>query len=115
MRHDRDRVFGTDTVGLVCRWLKAGIGTEDGLRRSVTTGTPQGGVISPLLANVYLHRLDVEATKAGLRFVRYCDDFVVTANRRWKACRADPDGPGAFGRHRLVVERRQVRCAQPLP
>lgn len=45
--------------------------------------------ISPLLANVYLHRLDQEATKAGLRFVRYCDDFVVTANRRWKARRAD--------------------------
>ncbi|MGH2756004.1 MAG: reverse transcriptase domain-containing protein [Actinomycetota bacterium] len=45
--------------------------------------------ISPRLANVYLHRLDIEATKAGLRFVRYADDFIVTANRRWKARRAD--------------------------
>jgi RNA-directed DNA polymerase len=78
-----------EVVGLVRRWLKAGVVSDDGIRRSVGTGTPQGGVISPLLANVYLHRLDQEATKAGLRFVRYCDDFVVTANRRWKARRAD--------------------------
>ena len=78
-----------EVVGLVRRWLKAGVVTEDGIRRSVATGTPQGGVISPLLANVYLHRLDQEATKAGLRFVRYADDFIVTADRRWKARRAD--------------------------
>lgn len=78
-----------EVVGLVRRWLKAGVITADGMRRSVATGTPQGGVISPLLANVYLHRLDHEATTAGLRFVRYADDFIVTANRRWKARRAD--------------------------
>lgn len=78
-----------EVVGLVRRWLKAGVVTEDGIRRTVATGTPQGGVISPLLANVYLHRLDVEATKVGLRFVRYADDFIVTANRRWKVRRAD--------------------------
>lgn len=78
-----------EVVGLVRRWLKAGVVTEDGIRRTVATGTPQGGVISPLLANVYLHRLDAEATKAGLRFVRYADDFIVTANRRWKVRRAD--------------------------
>ncbi len=82
-------VADPEVVGLVRRWLKAGVVTEDGIRRAVATGTPQGGVISPLLANVYLHRLDVEATTAGLRFVRYADDFIVTANRRWKARRAD--------------------------
>jgi hypothetical protein len=68
---------------LVRRWLKAGVVTADGLSRSAT-GTPQGGVISPLLANVYLHRLDQEMQRAGFRFVRYADDFIVTANRRWK-------------------------------
>jgi RNA-directed DNA polymerase len=78
-----------EVVGLVRRWLKAGVVTADGMRRSVAAGTPQGGVISPLLANLYLHRLDVQATRAGLRFVRYADDFIVTANRRWKARRAD--------------------------
>jgi RNA-directed DNA polymerase len=77
-----------EVVGLVRRWLKAGV-MKDGIVHLKSTGTPQGGVISPLLANLYLHRLDVEATKAGLRFVRYADDFIVTANRRWKARRAD--------------------------
>ncbi len=47
-------------------------------------GTPQGGVISPLLANIYLHRLDVEVRSAGFRLIRYVDDFVILADRRWK-------------------------------
>lgn len=41
------------------------------------TGTPQGAVLSPLLANIYLHPLDVEMQDAGYRMVRYADDFVV--------------------------------------
>ena len=77
-----------EVVGLVRRWLKAGVVTADGLSRSVA-GTPQGGVISPLLANVYLHRLDQEMQRAGFRFVRYADDFLVAANRRWKVGLAD--------------------------
>jgi RNA-directed DNA polymerase len=81
-------VADPEVVGLVHRWLKAGV-MRQGIVHLKSTGTPQGGVISPLLANVYLHRLDVEATTAGLRFIRYADDFVVTANRRWKARRAD--------------------------
>ncbi|MGH2755876.1 MAG: group II intron reverse transcriptase/maturase [Actinomycetota bacterium] len=81
-------VDDAEVIGLVRRWLKAGV-MKDGIVQSKATGTPQGGVISPLLANLYLHRLDEEATKAGLRFVRYADDFIVTANRRWKARRAD--------------------------
>lgn len=89
LRHFAKVVSDPEVVGLVRRWLKAGVVDPDGLARSVATGTPQGGVISPLLANVYLHRLDVEATRAGLRFVRYADDFIVTANRRWKVRRAD--------------------------
>lgn len=81
--------FDTEVVGLVRRWLKAEVVTSDGMRRSVHSGTPQGGVISPLLANVYLHRLDQEMQRAGFRFVRYADDFLVTANRRWKVRLAD--------------------------
>ncbi len=53
------------------------------------TGTPQGGVISPLLANIYLHRLDREVRAAGFRLIRYADDFVILADRRWKAEAAD--------------------------
>jgi hypothetical protein len=53
------------------------------------TGTPQGGVISPLLANIYLHRLDREVRAAGFRLIRYAGDFVILADRRWKAEAAD--------------------------
>ncbi|WP_412030712.1 reverse transcriptase domain-containing protein, partial [Aerococcus tenax] len=41
------------------------------------TGTPQGGVISPLLCNVYLNELDRELERRGHRFVRYADDFAI--------------------------------------
>lgn len=77
-----------EVVGLIRRWLRAGV-LVDGEVRHRDTGTPQGGVISPLLANVYLHRLDREVRAAGFRLIRYADDFVILANRRWKAHAAD--------------------------
>jgi len=65
-------------------WLKAGV-MEEGQVRTPTTGTPQGGVISPLLANIYLHALD-EAWQRDHqhlgRLVRYADDFVVLCRSR---------------------------------
>jgi RNA-directed DNA polymerase len=63
-------------LNLVERFLKAGV-MEDGALRSTTIGTPQGGVISPLLANIALNSLDWQLHNAGLRCVRYADDFVV--------------------------------------
>jgi RNA-directed DNA polymerase len=42
-----------------------------------------------VLANVYLHRLDTQVRAAGFRLIRYCDDFVILADRRWKAQAAD--------------------------
>lgn len=61
---------------LVERFLKAGV-MEDGQFRPTPVGTPQGGVISPLLANIALNSLDWRLHDAGFRFVRYADDFVV--------------------------------------
>jgi RNA-directed DNA polymerase len=61
---------------LVERFLKAGV-MEEGELRPTTVGTPQGGVISPLLANITLNGLDWRLHDAGYRFVRYADDFVV--------------------------------------
>lgn len=77
-----------EVIGLVRRWLRAGVLTDRGVE-SREAGTPQGGVISPLLANIYLHRLDVEVRAAGFRLIRYADDFVILADRRWKAQAAD--------------------------
>jgi RNA-directed DNA polymerase len=63
-------------LGLVERFLKAGV-MEDGAFQPTWKGTPQGGVISPLLANIALNSLDWRLHNAGCRFVRYADDFVV--------------------------------------
>jgi hypothetical protein len=61
---------------LVERFLKAGV-MEEGQFRPTSVGTPQGGVISPLLANIALNGLDWHLHNAGFRHVRYADDFVV--------------------------------------
>ena len=88
LREVEKHVDDKEVIGLIRRWLKAGVLTQSGYI-STTSGTPQGGVISPLLANVYLHRLDVEVRGAGLRLIRYADDLVILADKRWKAEAAD--------------------------
>lgn len=63
-------------LNMIWKWLKAGY-MEDKNYHDTNTGTPQGGVISPLLANIYLNELDWELEKEGIRFVRYADDFLL--------------------------------------
>jgi len=74
---------------LVEKFLKAGV-MEDGEWKPTTVGTPQGGVLSPLLANIALDFLDWHLDELGFRFVRYADDFVVLCRsaRRAKEARA---------------------------
>jgi RNA-directed DNA polymerase len=72
-----ERVSDRRVLALVRTWLKAGVMSEGELRRTIA-GTPQGGVISPLLSNIYLQALDrAFADGAHGRLVRYADDFVV--------------------------------------
>lgn len=70
------QVADGNVLDLIQRFLTAGV-MEDGVFKPTTVGTPQGGVISPLLANIVLNHLDWQLDKAGFRFVRYADDFVV--------------------------------------
>ncbi len=84
------RISDRRVLKLLRKWLKAGV-LEEGEVRKATTGTPQGGVISPLLANVYLDGLDsvweAECGHLG-KLVRYADDFVVLCRRRSQASEA---------------------------
>jgi RNA-directed DNA polymerase len=82
-----ERISDRRVLKLIRQWLKAGV-MEDGTVRETLAGTPQGGVISPLLANIYLHLLDrLWAAKCGSLgvLIRYADDFVVMATTESKA------------------------------
>ncbi len=81
------RISDRRVLKLLRQWLAAGV-MEDGVVSETVTGTPQGGVISPLLSNIYLHVLDVLWTRHSAplgTLVRYADDFVVLCRTK-KAC-----------------------------
>jgi len=70
------------------RWLKAGVEQEDGSIAARTKGTPQGGVISPLLANIYLHHAFdkwMDETHSQCSFERYADDIVIHCSSKEEA------------------------------
>ena len=81
----RHRINDSHFIELICKWLKAGIMEEDGQIKNPTTGTPQGGVISAILANIYLHYvLDLWIEKkirsecrGEIVYQRFADDFVI--------------------------------------
>jgi RNA-directed DNA polymerase len=72
---------------LIERFLKSGV-MEEGQLRPTTKGTPQGGVISPLLANIVLNQLDHELERQGYKFVRYADDFIILCKSEHEANKA---------------------------
>jgi RNA-directed DNA polymerase len=84
MRRVEERVSDGRILSLLRSWLDQDI--LHGMQRwTPTAGTPQGAVISPLLANVYLHPLDELMAARGYRMVRYADDFVVLCKSREEA------------------------------
>ena len=108
----RRRIRDGEVLRLIYRWLKAGYLWE-GSFHDTDQGSPQGGVLSPLLANVYLHAFDracrQEKSFVG-RLVRYADDFVIQCGTREHAIRALAwAGTFLAGRHlRLHPEKTRV-------
>ena len=115
----RMRMVDRSVLHLVQAWLEAPVQERDDSGRTTTTrprqGTPQGGVISPLLANIYLHwfekafhQPDGSATWANAKLVRYADDFVVLARyvgdrlTGWIESQLE-------GRFRLTINRKKTR------
>jgi len=90
-----NRIADGRVLKLVEQFLKQDI-MDDMKRWTPTAGSPQGAVISPLLANIYLHELDVEMREAGLVMVRYADDAVVL-------CRSREEAQSALARMRAWV------------
>lgn len=85
MQAVEERVCDRNLLRLLRAFLHAGV-MQAGMVRKSVTGTPQGGVVSPLLANVYLHRLDREwDTRAHGVWVRYADDGLVLCRSRQQA------------------------------
>lgn len=85
------RISDRRVLKLISQWLKAGV-LEDGVRNATEIGSPQGGVISPLLANIYLHVLDMywaERYASLGKLIRYADDFVIV-------CRTQQDAETAL-------------------
>jgi RNA-directed DNA polymerase len=97
------RINDRRILKLIRKWLQAGVMEEGTVRRS-DLGTPQGGVISPLLANIYLNYFDVIWEKHGKEvgeLTRYADDFVVI-------CKTKKDADHAFKLIRTIMERLEL-------
>jgi RNA-directed DNA polymerase len=92
---------------LVGRWLQAKVWNAWAGRREA--GTSQGGVISPLLCNVYLHPFDEAMKRRGLVLVRYADDFVILARDEKAARRAQTQAANELNRLGLAIHPQKTR------
>lgn len=129
--HERLREFVRRRVGdgvvlrLIGKWLKAGV-MEEGSVTYPSEGSPQGGVISPLLANIYLHYVLDEWFEAEVKpllrgsakLIRYADDFVIACTDERDAVALFEVLPKRFAKYGLTVhatKSRLVRFTRPRP
>jgi RNA-directed DNA polymerase len=84
MEKIEQRISDGGVLALLRQWLEQRV-IETMREWTPSSGTPQGAVISPLLANVYLHEMDVHLSRNGYRVVRYADDFVILCDTQGEA------------------------------
>lgn len=104
---------------LIGKWLNAGV-MEEGEHRRTESGTPQGGVISPMLANIFLHDVldtwferDVKPRLGGrATLVRFADDFVIAFEREEDAHRVKEVLPKRFGKFGLTLHPEKTRLVR---
>jgi len=111
------RVSDRRVLKLVRQFLRSGVMEEGAMRRN-SAGTPQGGVISPLLANIYLNVLDAywERDCQGLgKLVRYADDFVVLCRRESQAAEALRRLRGILARLKLELHPEKTKLVETGP
>jgi RNA-directed DNA polymerase len=112
----RQRVRDGVMLRLIDKWLKAGV-LEDGAWQATEAGKPQGGIISPLLANLYLHEVldkwyanDIKGRlKGGSFLIRYADDFVMGFEHEEDARRVMEVLPKRFARFSLSLNMQKTR------
>ena len=106
------RIADKRVLRLIGAYLRAGVKLPEGIVQATTEGVPQGGPLSPLLANIMLDPLDKELERRGLRFARYADDFLILV----KSLRAAQRVMQSITRYvearlKLVVNRQKSRAA----
>lgn len=97
MNRVKERIADSRVLTLIRSYLDQGVMEELRLHEPTEKGTPQGAVISPLLANIYLDPLDHLLAASGVEMVRYADDFVLL-------CRSEEEAKAALARVQTWVE-----------
>ena len=116
---DSHRIGDPRVVRHIKKWLRAGV-LEDGVWRRTEEGTPQGGSISPLLANVYLHYVfDLwidhwrnQPARGDMIVVRYSDDFVIGFQHEWAAKQCLAEMRERFGKFHLELHPDKTRLIE---
>ena len=113
MQRLRRRIEDGRVLRLIGRYLRAGTVLPNGTREATPAGVPQGGPLSPLLANIMLDDLDHELEKRGHRFARYADDFLIVVKSKRAAQRVMQSISGYIEtKLKLLVNREKTKVAE---